>query len=345
MFLTMMKGPQMTTTSENNTATAVRAVAERIHSGSRFLITGHRNPDGDAIGSALALQGILRGMGKDARVVVRDSFHRSLHHLPGASDVVISDTLPEYPRAWDALFTMECPDPERTGYAILPGPVVNIDHHLGNTMYGEVNYVDLDAPSVGEMILQLNDRELGQPLNPAIAAAMYVSLASDTGFFRYTNTTLRTFQAAEKMVQAGADPGEISLWLNESNSLGSIRLLGLCLNTLRIEHDGTIATLELTRKLFAEAGAEPEDSEGLVNWGRSIDGVRVAALFKEANGGTRVSMRAKPGVDVQAVAATFGGGGHKAASGCFVPLPMEQARERIVELLRDATGREADGGA
>lgn len=336
----------MTTMHEQKTEGAIRAVAERIHSGSRFLITGHRNPDGDAIGSALALQGLLRKMGKDARVVVRDPFHRSLHHLPGADDVVIAETLPEYPGTWDALFTMECPEPERTGYAILPGPVVNIDHHLGNTMYGEVNYVDLDAPSVGEMILQLNEHELRQPLDPAIAAAMYVSLASDTGFFRYSNTTIRTFRAAETMVDAGADPGEISLWLNESSSLGSIRLLGLCLNTLRISEDGTIATLELARAMFKEAGADPEDSEGLVNWGRSIDGVRVAALFKEANGGTRVSMRAKPGVDVQAVAATFGGGGHKAASGCFVPLPMDAAREKIVGLLREAVQKGAtDGGA
>lgn len=323
----------------------IREVADRVRKGSRFLITGHRNPDGDAIGSALALQGLIRQMGKEATVIVRDNFHRSLQKLPGAAEVVIADSLPsDYP-GYDALFTMECPEPERTGYQILPGPVVNIDHHLGNTMYGEVNYVDLAAPSVGEMVLQLNNRELHLEIDPDIAAAMYVSLASDTGFFRYSNTTLRTFDGARTMVQAGADPGEISLWLNESNSLGSIRLLGLCLNTLRISDDGTIATMELPRRLFKEAGAQSEDAEGLVNWGRSIDGVLVSALFKEADGGTRVSMRAKPGVDVQAIAATFGGGGHKAASGCFVPMPMDGARERIVDMLKHAVASRDDSNA
>lgn len=327
----------MSAIPEREISDSIEAVAGRIRSGSRFLITGHRNPDGDAIGSALALQGLIRKMGKEAIVIVRDSFHRSLQHLPGTSEVVIADKLPsDYPAKWDALFTMECPDPDRTGYSILPGPVVNIDHHVGNTMYGEVNYVDLDAPSVGEMVLQLNDLELKLPLDEAIASAMYVSLASDTGFFRYSNTTLRTFRAAEKMVAAGADPGLISLWLNESNSLGSLRLLGLCLNTLHLWDGGRIATLDLPRELYREAGAQPEDSEGLVNWGRSIDGVLVSALFKEASGGTRVSMRAKPGIDVQAVAATFGGGGHKAASGCFVPLPLDRAKETIIGMLREA---------
>lgn len=331
-----------TVTGEATIPTAIRQVADRIREGSRFLITGHRNPDGDAIGSALALQGLIQKMGKEATVIVRDPFHRALHHLPGADQVVVADALPpDYP-GYDALFTMECPDPDRAGFAILPGPVINIDHHLGNTMYGEVNYVDLDAPSVGEMVLQLNNRELKLPLDDAIAAAMYVSLASDTGFFRYSNTTLRTFEAAREMVAAGADPGEISLWLNESSSLGSIRLLGLCLNTLWISEDGRIATMELPRRLFAEAGADAEDSEGLVNWGRTIDGVLASALFKEAQGGTRVSMRAKPGVDVQAVAASFGGGGHKAAAGCFVPLPMNAAKETIVGMLREAVGS-ADG--
>ncbi|MHB0970346.1 MAG: DHH family phosphoesterase [Thermoanaerobaculia bacterium] len=312
---------------------AAKAVAERIRSGSRFLITSHRNPDGDALGSAIALQGILRKLGKSADICVRDPFSLPLRKMPGSDGVIIADALPaDYPAKIDALFTMECPEHERTGYPVLPGPVVNIDHHLGNTMYGEINYLDVDAPSVGEMVLQLN-RFLGAPLDRDIATAMYVSLASDTGFFRYTNTTLRTFEAAEAMVRAGADPGEISLWLNESNSASSIKLLGLCLSTLQIVHDGRIATIEMPQRFLDEAGASPEDSEGIVNYGRTIDTVLVSALFKEAKDGTRVSMRAKPGVDVQAVAAMFGGGGHKAASGCFIPLPIPEARQKLVGIL------------
>lgn len=319
--------------NDGDPALASRAAAERIFSGSRFLITAHRNPDGDAIGSSIALQGILRAMGKEATVIVRDPFHKALHNIPGADEVIVADKLPaDYPGSYDALFTMECPDKERCGFDILPGPVVNIDHHLGNTMYGEINFVDLDAPSVGEMVLQMNNH-IGVPIDARIATAMYVSLSTDTGFFRYTNTTLRAFEAAVQMVRAGANPGEISLWINESSRLSSIKLLGLCLNTLEIHADGKVATLELPKSFFLEAGAEAEDSEGVVNYGRTIDGVQVAAMLKEADGGTRVSMRAKPGVDTQKIAAGFGGGGHKAASGCFIKAPIAEAKKVIVDLL------------
>lgn len=329
----------MTTTTSPDTAAA--EVAERIRAGRNFLITGHRNPDGDALGSGLALQRLIRRMGKNARMVVRDGFAKPLYSIPGADEVTISDTLPsDYPAAYDALFTMECPEVHRTGYEVLPGPVVNIDHHLGNEMYGEINYLDIEAPSVGEMILQLNRNHLKLPLDPETATAMYVSLATDTGFFRYHNTTLRTFEAAEELVRAGAVPGDVSLWINESNSRGSIKLLGLCLTTLELHGGGRIATIDLPQRFFEEAGATPEDTEGIVNYGRSIDGVLASALLKEAGGTTRVSLRAKPGVDVQQVAAKFGGGGHKAASGCTIPLPLAEAKKKLVSLLEAAVAQQ-----
>jgi bifunctional oligoribonuclease and PAP phosphatase NrnA len=314
---------------------AAREVAERIRAGRSFLITSHRNPDGDALGSGLALQRLLRKIGKQARMQVRDGFNRALYNIPGAREVAITDALPgDYPDAYDAIFTMECPEVERTGYSVIPGPVVNIDHHLGNTMYGEINYLDLEAPSVGEMVLQLNRHHLRVPLDPDTATALYVSLASDTGFFRYHNTTLRAFQAAEELVRAGAVPGDVSLWINESASRGAIKLLGLCLTTLEVTPDGKIATIELPKRFFAEAEASPEETEGIVNYGRMIDGVLVSALLKEVDHqSTRVSMRAKPGIDVQAVAAMFGGGGHKAASGCTMGLPLREAKVKLISIL------------
>jgi phosphoesterase RecJ-like protein len=324
----------MTTTTTQNPDVAAREVADRIRSGHNFLITAHRNPDGDALGSGIALQNLIRKLGKHAKFVVRDGFAKPLHNIPGANEVAISDTLPpDYPKAYDALFTMECPEVDRTGYAVLPGPVVNIDHHLGNEMYGEINYLDLEAPSVGEMILQLNRNHLRLPLDRDTATAMYVSLATDTGFFRYHNTTLRTFQAAEELVRAGVVPGDVSLWINESQTRGSIKLLGLCLTTLELHANDRIATTELPKRFFLEAGAEPEDTEGIVNYGRNIDGVLISALLKESEGSTRVSLRAKPGVDVQQVAAMFGGGGHKAASGCTIPLPLAEAKAKLISIL------------
>src|SRR5687767_6775177 len=191
----------MTTTTSPDVGAA--EVAGRIRAGRNFLITGHRNPDGDALGSAIALQRLIRKLGKEAKIVVRDGFAKPLMNMPGASEVVVSDSLPrDYPKAYDALFAMECPEVQRTGYDVLPGPVVNIDHHLGNEMYGEINYLDIEAPSVGEMVLQLNRNHLKLPLDAETATAMYVSLATDTGFFRYHNTTQRTFEAAEERVRA-----------------------------------------------------------------------------------------------------------------------------------------------
>jgi len=184
-------------------------------------------------------------------------------------------------------------------------------------------------------VMQLNRAHLQLPLDANIATAIYVSLSTDTGFFRYHNTTLRAFEAAEELVRAGAVPGDISLWINESVTAGSVKLLGLCLNTLELHADGKIATLELPREFFARAGATPEDTEGIVNYGRTIDGVLVSALLKESAEGTRTSLRAKPGVDVQAVAAMFGGGGHKAASGCTIPLPMGEAKAKLLSILRE----------
>src|SRR5205085_7488062 len=189
------------------------------------------------------------------------------------------------------------------------------------------------APSVGEMILQLNRHHLRLPLDRDIASAMYVSLATDTGFFRYHNTTLRTFEAAEELVRAGVVPGDVSLWINESVTRGSIQLLGLCLTTLELHAGGKIATIELPRRFFDDANATPEDTEGIVNYGRNIEGVLVSALLKEGQDGTRVSLRAKPGIDVQKVAAMFGGGGHAAASGCTMPMPLGEAKKRLVEIV------------
>jgi phosphoesterase RecJ-like protein len=333
--MTNTQTPTTPTTTTSPDA-AAREVAERIRAGRNFLITSHRNPDGDALGSGLALQGLIRAMGKSAVVQVRDGFGKALHNIPGASEVGVTDHLPgDYPRGLDAVFTMECPEVERTGYPVLPGPVVNIDHHLGNTMYGEINYLDLEAPSVGEMVMQLNRKHLGLPLSKDVATALYVSLATDTGFFRYHNTTLRAFEAAEELVRAGVVPGDVSLWINESSPAGAVKLLGLCLSTLELHENARIATTILPKHFFDDAGASPEDTEGIVNYGRTIDSVVVSALLKEIDEkSTRVSLRAKPGYDVQKVASIWGGGGHAAASGCTIPLPLGEAKERLLSILR-----------
>lgn len=316
--------------------TEMGRMLQRIREGSNFLITSHRGPDGDALGSSLALKGIIEKLGKTARVIVRDRWADPLQFTPGVESVEILDELPsDYPQAYDALFTMECPEADRCGFTILPGPVINVDHHVGNEMYGEINVLDIEAPSVGEMLLEVADG-LAVEIDTPIATAIYVSLASDTGFFRYTNTTLRAFEAATRLVRAGADPGQISLELNESLRPQALTLLGKCLETLEMHFDGRVSIMHMTDEMLAGTGANYEDSDGISAWGRRIAGVRVAAFLKETEGGTRVSLRAKPGADVFEVARRFGGGGHRAASGCFIPEPIEQARASLLKVLGEA---------
>jgi len=222
-------------------------------------------------------------------VIVRDDFGKPLHRMPGADGVVIADALPaDYPDAYDALFTMECPEHERTGFPVLPGPVINIDHHLGNKLYGEVNFLDLDAPSVGEMVLRMS-KHLGVEIDADIATAMYVSLATDTGFFRYSNTTMRAFDGAREMIVAGADPAAISLWINESLPLSSIRLLGLCLNTLKMFDSGRIATMELTDAFFASVDVALLSSTTSSSSSTALSADEQAALLRFVqNGGGAV---------------------------------------------------------
>ena len=314
----------------------MKEMVDRIRNGSNFLITSHRGPDGDALGSSLALQAILHKLGKRARVIVRDRWADPLDFTPGAETVEIIDTLPDdYPDSYDALFTMECPEAERCGFDILPGPVVNVDHHVGNEMYGEINVLDVEAPSVGEMLLELAG-ELDVEIDAGIATAIYISLASDTGFFRYTNTTQRAFDAATKLVRAGADPGQISLELNENLRPQALRLLGRCLETLEMHLDGRVSVMRMTSAMLTEVEATAEDADGISAWGRRISGVQVAAFLKEVEDGTRVSLRAKPGADVYEVAKRFGGGGHRAASGCFIAEPIEKAQKTLLDALRNA---------
>lgn len=310
-------------------------VVARIREGRRFLITSHRDPDGDALGSSIALRGIIEAAGGEAKIVVRDRWAAPLDHTPGIERVDVREELPpDYPDAWDALFTMECPEWERCGFEILPGPVVNIDHHPGNEQYGEINYLDVDAPSVGEMLIGVAD-DLGVDLTPDIATAIYISLASDTGFFRYTNTSLRAFEAAERLVASGANPGEISLWLNESRRPEALKLLGECLTTLEMHLDGRVSVMTLTDEMLERAGATPADADGISSYGRTIDGVVAAVFLKEKGSGTRASFRAKPGVDVFEVAKAFGGGGHKAASGCYIDQPIEEAKGAVLARLSE----------
>ncbi len=308
-------------------------VARALTGGRRFLLTGHRNPDGDSLGSALALAEALRNSGREARVVMRDRWSSAYDGMPGIEGVVVADALPpDWPGGWDAAVALECPEAERPGFPeLLSGRVVNVDHHPGNTRWGAVNLVDLPAAAVGEMVVDLLDR-MGWPLTPTIATNAWVSLVSDTGSFRYSNTTPKALALGARLVAEGARPAEVNEFLFEARPLSALRLEALVLGTLELHDGGRVALVSLPARFLAESGAADADGEGLVNRARGIDGVRAAALVREgeAPGLFRCSLRSKGVVDVRAVAAAHGGGGHRNAAGCRIQGTWESVKAVLV---------------
>jgi phosphoesterase RecJ-like protein len=311
---------------------AYEDVAKLLTTGKRFLLTGHRNPDGDALGSALGLALALEARGVEARVVMRDAWSSAYAKMPGISRVSVADALPaDWPSGWDALLAMECPEADRAGWPnLLAGVVVNVDHHPGNTRYGTLNLVDLPAAAVGEIVADLLDL-LGWPLSQDIATNLWVSLVSDTGSFRYSNTTPKALALGARLVAEGAQPGPVNEFLFEAAPLSALKLEVLVLGTLELHAGGTVATVELPRRFFAESGAKDSDTEGLVNRARGIEGVRAAVLLREGeNGEIRCSLRSKGVVDIRSVATRHAGGGHRNASGCRVTGTLASAKATLV---------------
>ncbi|HYN19443.1 MAG TPA: bifunctional oligoribonuclease/PAP phosphatase NrnA [Thermoanaerobaculia bacterium] len=309
---------------------------KKIRQGNRFLLTSHVNPDGDAIGSELGLARLLRSMGKGAVVWNHDPIPTIYRPLPGSERVHHGEEPPAgFPERFDGIIVLECPSPDRTGLEkhLADLPVINIDHHLGNQHYGAVNWVDSAAPAVGEMIYRLA-QGLKLTLDPETASCLYLTLVTDTGGFRFSNATPVAFEAAASLVRDGAQPEQVSQWLYESQPLPVVRLIGEMLQTLQVHDDGRIASARLTPEMFARVGASAGDSEGLIDYPRSIAGVDAVVLIRQREDGThKVSLRSRGEIDVERIARHHGGGGHRNAAGFVLEGDGEQARRKVVEEL------------
>lgn len=309
----------------------------RFASDRRFLISSHTNPDGDAIGSELGLARLLHRAGKDALIWNYHPTPGVYRALPESASIHVGEEPPAgFPGGFDCAVVLECPTLDRTGLAdpLSLLPLVNIDHHLGNALYGVANWVDTTAPAVGVMVAALA-RALGVAVDAATADCLLLALVSDTGGFRFSNATPAAFEAAAVLVREGARPEQVSQWLNESQPEGAVRLLGELLGTLELHTGGSIAVVHLTLAMFARAGAAPGDSEGLVDTPRSIAGVEAVALLRETGPDQwKISLRSRGPVDVQAVARQRGGGGHRNAAGCKA--------EGVLGALKSALVRELD---
>jgi phosphoesterase RecJ-like protein len=321
----------MTTTA---TETTRADIALAIRTRDRFVVTSHARPDGDAIGSSMAMAFALRGLGKQVRVVSRDRPPAVMAAFPGVADIEITDRVDD---CGDAVIVLECGELERTGVeGLARGFVINIDHHPGNTLYGALNWSDLSAAACGEMVFGLVE-ELGVALTLEIATHVYIAILTDTGSFHYSHITPRTFEICRRCMEAGVSPGAVARSLFDSNNLGRLKLFGAVLSGMQLDPTGRIALLSVDQELAAACGGTYEDTEGLINLPLTVKDILAVAFFKETGPGQwRVSLRSKGDADVNVVAAEFGGGGHKNASGCSASGPIEPLKRLFRDKLADA---------
>src|SRR5450432_3687131 len=305
-------------------------VLKQIEMRDRFVLTSHARPDGDAIGSALACSQILRSLGKRAEVVLRDSVPRIYQRLPFADTVVQAERVTG---SYEAAIILECDSIHRTRLEGLEDHfLISIDHHVTGRPFAHVNWIDPKAVATAELVYRLA-KEAGAKISPEVATCLYTAVLADTGSFMFEGTNEHTFELARELVIAGADPARCARSIYFGHSTAKMRLLGAALSNLH--RDGTLAWISVTQEQMERSRAKEEDCEGIVNYALSIHDVQVAAFFRELpDGRYRVSLRSKGDINVATVAESFGGGGHKSASGCSLPGPLSSAVEQIISRLK-----------
>jgi len=291
-----------------------------------FFIATHINPDGDALGSSLALSLALESLGKETALYGRDHIPELYHFLPGHER--FSNVLPP---GRSPLIILDCNEPERAGLSdgSLPYSVV-IDHHETVRDFGDIRWIDPAAPATGMMVYSLI-KSLGVRITADMATNLYTAIAVDTGTFRYSNTDSEVLRVSAELVDSGADPGVISVALYESWSDGRFRLLLRVLDTLEVV--GDIGISFVTRAMFAETGTTPEDTEHFSNFPRMMKRLTISAFFREVDGGWKVSLRSRGEVDVARIAEMFRGGGHRNAAGYKVAADMKTAKEMLIKAV------------
>jgi phosphoesterase RecJ-like protein len=315
-------------------------LVELVRRHRRFLLTTHIRPDGDGLGSALALADVLEQQGKEVRLVVASSLPPRYRFLAPEGRIEIYRAPGETYRTAEAIIVLDTGTWNQLGdfAAFLrssPAAKVVIDHHQTQDDLGALRFVDTTAEATGRLVYEAVSA-LGGPLTETAASHLFVALAMDTGWFRHANTTPATYELAGQLERAGARPTLLYEQLFEQNTLPRLKLMGMVLDRLRVTETGRVAYTHIERADYAATGAVPQDSEDLVNYPRSVAGVEVGLLFMEQpRGGVKVSFRSR-GVDVARLAEQFGGGGHRLASGAVVDAPLDQAIARVLEAVRAA---------
>jgi phosphoesterase RecJ-like protein len=310
---------------------------EVIDNHERFLVVSHASPDGDAIGSTLAMGLVLEALGKEVVFYNRDPVPYNFEFLHRADAMVT-----EVPEGADIEVTivLDCAEPDRVGVNFPDHgwgeTIVVVDHHkTWDSEFADVYVRDVNAAATGELVYRLVIAS-GTELTLGIAESLYGCVMTDTGSFRYSNTSRTTFRIAGELIDAGVEPWRMTSHIYESEPKERLELLSLALNTLELSHCGRLAFLRIEDNMFEQTGTGPELTDGFINYARSIRGVEVATQLREEEQDVwRVSFRSRGKVDVSELAAKFGGGGHYNAAGCMIEGTSDQIVEKLSQALVD----------
>lgn len=320
----------------------VDEILSTIRESHSFCLSGHQNPDGDVIGSELAMASLIRRLNQKSKVDILNAgpVPKSVSFLPGADQI---QNVARVEGKYDVVMVFECSGADRMGgiidFETQAVKVINIDHHLHNPNFGHINFVEPATSSTGELIYKIIERS-GLPVERNEAICMYTATVTDTGWFRYGNTNEQTLAIASKLLAAGVPVAELSERVYLSKTETAVRLLAWVLSNMTLHFEKRVALLTLPEQVFRDLGATPDDLEEVVNHGLQIESVVASALLKERKGvGVKASLRSKGDWDINRVARTFGGGGHKNASGCQITDSLDGAKSAMLRELETLFSR------
>jgi len=316
-------------------------IIEQIHKSSSLLIASHAEPDGDAVGSLMALGLALHKLKKKTTLFNASHIPAVYSFLPKVEQIVQHIAKPN---AYQTAIILDCGDLSRVGeagQAVLRIPfIINIDHHISNTRFGNLQLIDTRACSTAEIVYRLI-KALDIPIDKPIATALYTGILTDTGSFRFSNTNREAFAISKEMADSGVEPHNVAQHVFGTYSLGRIKLLNLALDSIEISENGKLSMMTVTKSMLTETGTQAEDVDGMINYARRIQNVKVAALIHELQNGTEpsrhisryhVSLRSDGSVDVATIASSFGGGGHVSAAGFQVESTLANLKSEIITL-------------
>ncbi len=322
-------------------------IIHHLKNSNRILLASHANPDGDAIGSLIAMGLSLDVLNKKTTLYNESPVPAVYNFLPAVERIVQHI---DRKNVYDTAIIFDCSDLQRIGKDVsivsrIP-VIINIDHHATNTHFGDFQLIDTSACATTEIIYRLL-KKMAVRINKAIATSIYTGILTDTGSFRFSNTNRSVFAICEEMSGLGVDPHSVARHIYETYSLGRIKLLGMVLSSIEISCNNKLSIMILTKKMLNETNTQPEDINGFVNYAKGIEGIKIAVLIKELAsnneepekpGRFNVSLRSDETVDVAAIAASFGGGGHSVAAGFSIESTLSDIKSKIINLAENCLG-------